>query len=145
MFETFAWWLLAAFGFALVASVIAYLVSCWLFVRTAERMAREVDRRVGAAAARTFTHLANYAEATGIRHRGHDVAAVAEGKQRKLAASQAADGASWRIAARCCLRRPSHAPIRFLNSWRSPRIRPRLNGCAARLAPRPPPCTAISR
>ena len=29
-------------------------------------MAREVDRRVGAAASRTFTHLANYAEATGL-------------------------------------------------------------------------------
>ena len=37
MFETFAWWLLAAFGFALVASVIAYLVSRWWFVRTRDR------------------------------------------------------------------------------------------------------------
>ena len=66
MFETFWWWLLAAFVFALVASVIGYLVTRWLFVRTAERMASEVDRRVGTAAARTFTRLANYAEATGI-------------------------------------------------------------------------------
>lgn len=66
MLETFLWWLLAAFVFVLAVSVLGYLVLRWLFVRTAERMAREVDRRVGAAAARTFTHLANYAEATGI-------------------------------------------------------------------------------
>ena len=66
MLETFLWWLLAAFVFVFAVSVVGYLVLRWLFVRTAERMAREVDRRVGAAAARTFTHLANYAEATGI-------------------------------------------------------------------------------
>ncbi|MDP2321916.1 MAG: DUF4112 domain-containing protein [Acidobacteriota bacterium] len=66
MFETFLWWLLAAFVFALVAGVVGYLVTRWLFVRTAERMAIEVDRRVGLAAARTFTRLANYAAATGI-------------------------------------------------------------------------------
>jgi hypothetical protein len=66
MLETFLWWLLAAFVFVLAVSVVGYLVLRWLFIRTAERMAREVDRRVGAAAARTFTHLANYAEATGI-------------------------------------------------------------------------------
>jgi len=66
MLETFLWWLLAAFVFVLAVSVVGYLVLRWLFIRSAERMAREVDRRVGAAAARTFTHLANYAEATGI-------------------------------------------------------------------------------
>jgi hypothetical protein len=66
MLETFLWWLLAAFVFVLAVSVVGYLVMRWVFIRTAERMAREVDRRVGAAAARTFTHLANYAAATGI-------------------------------------------------------------------------------
>lgn len=66
MLETFVWWLLAAFVFVLAASVLGYAVTRWLFVRTAERMALEVDRRVGAAAARTFTRLANYAQATGI-------------------------------------------------------------------------------
>lgn len=66
MLETFVWWLLAAFVFVLAASVLGYAVTRWLFVRTAERMALEVDRRVGPAAARTFTRLANYAEATGI-------------------------------------------------------------------------------
>jgi hypothetical protein len=66
MLETFLWWLLAAFVFVVAVSIVGYLVARWLFIRTAERMAREVDRRVGAAAARTFTHLANYAEATGI-------------------------------------------------------------------------------
>jgi len=66
MFETLLWWLLAAFVFVLVVGVAGYVVARWLFIRTAERMAREVDRRVGGAAARTFTHLANYAQATGI-------------------------------------------------------------------------------
>lgn len=60
------WWLLVAFVFVLAVSVAGYFVLRWLFVRAAERMAREVDRRVGAGAARAFTHLANYAEATGI-------------------------------------------------------------------------------
>ncbi|MGE0864549.1 MAG: DUF4112 domain-containing protein [Vicinamibacterales bacterium] len=66
MLETLLWWLLAAFVFVLVVGVAGYVVARWLFIRTAERMAREVDRRVGGAAARTFTHLANYAQATGI-------------------------------------------------------------------------------
>lgn len=66
MLETVLWWLLAAFVFVLVVGVVGYIVARWLFIRTAERMAREVDRRVGGAAARTFTHLANYAQATGI-------------------------------------------------------------------------------
>lgn len=66
MLETFLWWLLAAFVFVLVVGVVGYIVARWIFIRTSERMAREVDRRVGGAAARTFTHLANYAQATGI-------------------------------------------------------------------------------
>jgi hypothetical protein len=66
MLELLLWWLLAAFVFVVAVGVVGYLVTRWLFVRTAERMAREVDRRVGAAAARSFTHLANYAQATGI-------------------------------------------------------------------------------
>lgn len=66
MLETLLWWLLAAFVLVVAVSIVGYVVARWLFIRTAERMAREVDRRVGAAAARTFTHLANYAEATGI-------------------------------------------------------------------------------
>ena len=66
MLETVLWWLLSAFVFVLAVSVVGYVVMRWLFMRIAERMAREVDRRVGAAAARTFTHLANYAAATGI-------------------------------------------------------------------------------
>ena len=66
MLELLWWWLLAAFVFVVAVGAVGYIVARWLFVRTAERMAREVDRRVGAAAARTFTHLANYAQATGI-------------------------------------------------------------------------------
>ena len=66
MLELLLWWLLAAFVFVVAVSVVGYFVARWLFVRTAERMAREVDRRVGAAAAHTFTRLANYAHATGI-------------------------------------------------------------------------------
>lgn len=66
MLATLLWWLLAAFLFVVAVSVVGYLVARWLFIRTAERMAREVDRRVGAVAAHTFTRLANYADATGI-------------------------------------------------------------------------------
>jgi len=66
MLEILLWWLLAAFVFVVAVSIVGYVVARWLFIRAAERLAREVDRRVGAAAARTFTHLANYAEATGI-------------------------------------------------------------------------------
>lgn len=66
MLETLLWWLLAAFVFVVAVSIVGYLVARWLFIRSAERMAREVDRRVGAAAARTFTRLASYAEATGL-------------------------------------------------------------------------------
>jgi hypothetical protein len=66
MLETLLWWLLAAFVFVVVLSIVVYLVARWLFIRTAERMAREVDRRVGGAAAHAFTRLANYAQATGI-------------------------------------------------------------------------------
>ncbi len=66
MIETFLWWLLAAFVFVVAAGIIVYLVARWLFIRTAERMAIEVDRRVGTSAAHAFTRLANYAHATGI-------------------------------------------------------------------------------
>ena len=66
MLELLLWWLLVAFVVVLAIGIVGYFVARWLFVRTAERMAREVDRRVGAAAAHAFTRLANYAEATGI-------------------------------------------------------------------------------
>lgn len=66
MIEVLLWWLLAAFVFVVAVGVIGYVVARWLFIRTAERMAREVDRRVGATAATAFSRLANYAHATGI-------------------------------------------------------------------------------
>lgn len=66
MLETILWWLLAAFAFVTVLGVVVYIVTRWLFIRTAERMAKEVDRRVGGVAAHAFTRLANYAHATGI-------------------------------------------------------------------------------
>lgn len=66
MLETLLWWMLAAFVVVGALSVVVYIVARWVFIRTAERMAREVDRRVGTAAAQAFTRLANYAHATGI-------------------------------------------------------------------------------
>lgn len=66
MLELLLWWLLVAFVVVVAIGIVGYFVTRWLFVRTAERMALEVDRRVGAAAAHAFTRLANYAEATGI-------------------------------------------------------------------------------
>jgi len=66
MLELLLWWLLPAFFVVVAIGIVGYFIARWLFVRTAEQMARQVDRRVGAAAAHAFTRLANYAEATGI-------------------------------------------------------------------------------
>ena len=61
MFELLLFWLLVGFAVVVGVSIVGYFVTRWLFIRTAEGMARQVDRRVGAAAARSFTNLANYA------------------------------------------------------------------------------------
>jgi len=66
MLELLVVWLLAAFVFVVAVSVVGYVVVRWLFVRTAEGLARQVERRVGVAAAHGLTRLANYAQATGI-------------------------------------------------------------------------------
>lgn len=66
MLETLLWWLLAAVVTAVIAGILLYFVTRWVFIRTAERMASYVDRRVGGAAAHAFTRLAGYAHATGI-------------------------------------------------------------------------------
>lgn len=66
MFESLLFWLLAAFAFALVAGVLLYVVTRWLFIRTAEQVARQVDRRIGPAAARTVTRMAAFAQASGL-------------------------------------------------------------------------------
>lgn len=66
MLETLLAWFLAAFVFAIAAAVVLYFVTRWLFIRTAERMAREVDRRIGASAARTFTRMGAFAQASGM-------------------------------------------------------------------------------
>ena len=66
MLEALLFWLLIAFVIAIVLGVALYFVTRWLFMRTAEKMARVVDRTVGGAAAHTFTRLARFAEARGI-------------------------------------------------------------------------------
>jgi hypothetical protein len=66
MLETLLWWLLAVAVAAIIVGILLYVVARWLFIRTAERMASYVDRRVGGAAAHAFTRLASYAQATGI-------------------------------------------------------------------------------
>jgi len=66
MLEILLWWLLAAFVFVIVAGIGVYVVARWLFIRTAQRIAAIVDRRVGGMAAHAFTGLARYAQATGI-------------------------------------------------------------------------------
>jgi len=66
MLESLLFWLAVAFIVVAVMSVPGFLVTRWLFVRTAERMATSIDRRVGGAAAGAFTRLAAYAQATGI-------------------------------------------------------------------------------
>lgn len=66
MLDSLLFWLLAAFVFALVSGVLVYVVTRWIFIRTAEQVARQVDRRIGPLAARTATRMAAYAQASGV-------------------------------------------------------------------------------
>ncbi|HJU43480.1 MAG TPA: DUF4112 domain-containing protein [Vicinamibacterales bacterium] len=66
MLEALLFWLVVSFLIAIVLGVALYFVTQWLFMRTAERMARVVDRSVGGAAAHALTRLAKYAQAHGI-------------------------------------------------------------------------------
>ena len=66
MLEALLFWLVVSFAIAIVLGVALYFVTRWLFMRTAEQMARIVDRSVGGAAAHALTRLARFAQATGI-------------------------------------------------------------------------------
>lgn len=66
MLEALLLWLLVGFAVAIVAGVILYFVTRWLFMRAAEKMAVVVDRSVGGAAAQAFTGFARFAQARGI-------------------------------------------------------------------------------
>ena len=66
MIETLLFWLFVGFVIAIVLGVILYFVLRWVFMGTAERMARVVDRSVGGAAAVAFTRLARFAQSRGI-------------------------------------------------------------------------------
>ena len=66
MLEALLFWLVVSFLIAIVLGVALYFVTRWLFMRTAERMARIVDRSVGGAAAHALTRLAKFAQARGI-------------------------------------------------------------------------------
>ncbi|MGE0462831.1 MAG: DUF4112 domain-containing protein [Vicinamibacterales bacterium] len=83
MVETLLQWAAAGFVVATVLSVAGFFLARRLFVRTAERMALTIDRRVGPTAAHALTRLGAYARATGIdlgeadRRFGHHVDRVA--------------------------------------------------------------------
>ena len=66
MLEQFLFWLTVAFVIAVIIGVVLYFVTRWVFMGTAERMARIVDRSVGGAAAHALTRLAAFAQANGI-------------------------------------------------------------------------------
>jgi hypothetical protein len=66
MLEALLFWLVVGFILALVLGVAFYFVLRWMFMRTAEQMARIVDRSVGGAAAQALTRLAKFAQARGI-------------------------------------------------------------------------------
>jgi hypothetical protein len=66
MLETLLFWLVVAFLIAVVLGVALYFVTRWIFMGTAERMARVVDRSVGGAAAQALTRLARFAQSRGI-------------------------------------------------------------------------------
>ena len=55
-----------AFVAVLAIAVAGFFILRWLFVRTAEGMARRIDRGLGGVAAHAVTRLAAYARATGI-------------------------------------------------------------------------------
>lgn len=66
MLEALLFWLVVGFAIAIVLGGALYFVTRWLFMRTAEQMARIVDRSVGGAAAHALTRLAKFAQARGI-------------------------------------------------------------------------------
>ncbi len=66
MLETVLLWLLAVSAVALAIAVAGYVALRWAFMRTAERMARLIDRRLGHAAAAAFTGIGRFANARGI-------------------------------------------------------------------------------
>jgi hypothetical protein len=66
MAENVLLWLTVGFVIVAALSAAGFLVVRWLFVRTAERVARSIEQRLGATGARALTRLAAYAKATGI-------------------------------------------------------------------------------
>ncbi len=66
MLESLLFWLFIGFAVASVLGVVLYFVVRWVFMGTAERMARLVDRSVGGPAAHALTRLARFAQAHGI-------------------------------------------------------------------------------
>ena len=66
MLESLLLFLAVAFVVVAVVAVLGYFALRWMFMRTAERMARLVDRSVGGAAAHALTRLAAFAQARGI-------------------------------------------------------------------------------
>lgn len=66
MLESLLQWLTIAFVVVAVLSFAGFFIARWMFVRSAERMADTIDRRVGGAAAGALTRLSAYARATGI-------------------------------------------------------------------------------
>jgi hypothetical protein len=66
MLEAILLWLAVAFVVVLVFGVVSFFALRWAFLRAAEKMVAAIDKRVGGAAARAFTGIARYAEATGI-------------------------------------------------------------------------------
>jgi hypothetical protein len=66
LLEALLLWLSVAFVVALIVGVFGFFALRWTFLRAAERMVSLIDKRVGGAAARAFTGIARYAQATGI-------------------------------------------------------------------------------
>ena len=66
MLEAILIWLAVAFVVVLVFGVVSFFALRWAFLRAAEKMVTVIDKRVGGTAARAFTGIARYAQATGI-------------------------------------------------------------------------------
>lgn len=66
MLESLLIFLTVAFVLVTVLAFAGFFVTRWVFVATAEKVARIIDRQVGGVAARGLTRLAMYARATGV-------------------------------------------------------------------------------
>ena len=66
MLDNLLLWLTVAFVIVAGLAAAGFFLARWLFIRSAERVARSIEQRVGDAGAQALTRIGAYARATGI-------------------------------------------------------------------------------